>query len=318
MMNPIKLIEDLFEDRNLSDANLRAFCEDMLQRLSIPINNPGGIYIPLITTTSARYAAFFGQMTNAATKKAVSEGLTQTMEANKKAMIDFISDLQNLVKFIFRETSATYQEFYPQGMTEYHHATLAQLPMLIQRYLNAANDHLIATNPAEVADLVIRINAFNTARAAQTTVFAEVETLQTGRRADRKLLTLQLTTNMLTVALNNLENPDHYNNYYNPSYLPLTDKAFSINGLIAPGAIITAVNEGVITQSSTVTLYNNGNEDLLFSVSDQPNTLHPTYRITIAAGNEDHVDDLPVLERYYVIIQNPDYTATGKWKVKVG
>lgn len=161
-MNPIKLIEDLFEDKNLSDANLRAFCEDMLQRLSIPINNPGGIYLPLITTTSARYAAFFGQMTNAATKKAVSEGLTQTMEANKKAMIDFISDLQNLVKFIFRETSATYQEFYPQGMTEYHHATLAQLPMLIQRYLNAANDHLIATNPAEVADLVISINAFNT------------------------------------------------------------------------------------------------------------------------------------------------------------
>jgi hypothetical protein len=40
--------------------------------------------------------------------------------------------------------------------------------------------------------------------------------------------------------------------------------------------------------------------------------------VTIAAGNSGQFDDLPVLERYHVVIQNPDPTATGKWKVKVG
>ena len=315
MMNPERLIEDLFDDKNLADYNLRGFTDDALLRLSIPVNNPGGIYSQLITDTSAKYAAFFGQMTNAATKKAISEGLTVTMDATKALLIKHMSDLEGLVSYQFRDDPATYQEFYPQGMTEYHHANLTQLPMLIQRFQNAANAHLTAV---EAAVLTARINAFTAARTAQTTVFAEVETLQTGRRADRKLLTLQLTTNMLTIALNNIENPDNYNNYYNPSYLPLTDKAFSVNGLIAPGATITAVNEGVMTQSSTVTLYNSGNEDLVFSVSDQPGIPHSTYSITIMGGNNGHFTDLPVLERYYVIIQNPDTVATGRWKVKVG
>ena len=318
MLNPEKLIVDLFDDKNLSDSNLRAFSDDMLQRLSLPVNNPGGIYSQLITDTSTKYTAFFGQMTNTATKKAISEGLTVTMDTTRGQMITYISDLEGLVSFKFKNTPATYQEFYPQGMTEYHHATLAQLPMLVQRYQNAAVAHLSASNPTEVNDLNILINAFTAARTAQTTVFAEVETLRSGKLADRKLLTLQLTTNMLTIALNNLENPDNYNNYYNPSYLPLTDKAFSVNGLIAPSATITAVNEGVITQSSSVTLYNNGNENLVFSVNDQPGILHPTYRITIAAGNSGHFADLPVLENYYVIIQNIDTMATGRWKVKVG
>jgi hypothetical protein len=278
MMNPEKLIQDLFDDEKFWDYNLRAFTEDMLQRLSLPVNNPGGIYSQLITDTGTKYTAFFGQMTNAATKKAISEGLTVTMDATKAEMIKYMSDLEGLVRFRFSATPAVYQEFYPQGMTEYHHATLPQLPMLIQRFQNAANAHL---TPAETGVLTARINAFTAARAAQTTVFAEVETLQIGRRADRKLLTLQLTTNMLTIALNNIENPDNYSSYYNPSYLPLTDKAVSVNGLIAPGATITAVNQGVVTKSSSVTLYNNGNEDLVFSVSDQPGILHPTYRFTI-------------------------------------
>jgi hypothetical protein len=315
MMNPEKLIQDLFDDKNLSDANLRGFSEDMLQRMSLPVNNPGGIYSQLITDTSTRFTTFFGLMTNTATKKAISEGLTVTMNATKSDLLSYMSSLQGLVKFRFSETSATYQEFYPQGMSEYHDANLAQLPMLIDRFQNAANTHLTA---AETGPLTARITAFTNARAAQTTVFAEVETLQTGKRADRKLLTLQLTTNMLTIALNNLDNADNYNNYYNPSYLPLTDKAFSVNGLIAPSSIITAVNEGVITQSSSVTLYNNGDDELVFSVSDQPGIMHPSYSITIAAGNSSHLADLPVLERYYVVIQNNAPTSTGKWKVKVG
>ena len=315
MLNPEKLIEDLFDTPKLADYNLRGFTEDMLQRLSLPVNNPGGIYSQLITDTSAKYTAFFGLMTDAATKKAVSEGLTVTMNTTKGLMLAYMSDLEGLVRFRFTATSAIYQEFYPQGMTEYHDANLTQLPMLIQRFQNAATAHL---TPAETGVLTARINAFTAARAAQTSVFAEVETLQIGRRADRKLLTLQLTTNMLTIALNNIENPDNYSSYYNPSYLPLTDKAFSVNGLIAPGATITAVNEGVMTQSSTVTLYNSGNEDLVFSVSDQPGIPHSTYSITIMGGNNGHFTDLPVLERYYVIIQNPDTVATGRWKVKVG
>ncbi len=319
MFNLEKLVEDFFDDKNLSDTNLQAFTDDALLRLSIPDNNPGGIYSQLITDTLTKYSAFFGKMTNLASKKAISEGLTITMEATKKDVIDYLSDLQNLVKFKFNETSATYQEFYPQGMSEYHDANLPQLPTLLQRYVTAATAHLVSSNAAEVTALTDKVGAFNTARTAQLTAFGEVENLQTGRRQDRKALTLQLTTNLLTIAINNLENPDNFNNYYNPSYLPLTDKAFSVNGVIAPGAIISAVAEGTIIRSSTLTLYNQGTDELIFAISDRPEFIDEVNRLTIAPGNSQRIEGtLPVFEQYFLNIQNPHPTQNGKWKVVVG
>lgn len=317
-MNLEKLTENIFDDKNLSDTNLRFFTDDHLLRLSLAANNPGGIYSPLITDTTTKYNAFFGRMTDAATKKAISEGLTITMEATKKAAIDFISDLRNLVIFKFRENSATYQEFYPQGMTEYHNANLPELPMLLQRYLTAATTHLNGSNPAEVTELTTKIDAFNAARTAQLTTFAEVENLQTGRREDRTALTLQLTTNILTIALNNLLNPDNFNNYYNPSYLPQSDSTLSVSGTIAALATEVAINEGIITASSIVTVYNQGPHDLVFSLFNQGGDINPNSQITVMGGNHaTYPGPLPVFDRYYLNIQNPHPNANGKWKVTV-
>lgn len=317
-MNPEKLIEDLFDDKNLADYNLRSFCDDHLLRLSISANNPGGIYSPLITATTTKYNAFFGKMTNEVTKKAISQGLTITMETAKTDALAQISHFEKLVNFKFGETSGTYQQFYPQGVSEYYNANLDQLPTLFARIENAANTNLLASNPTDVADLIAKLDAFTDARAAQETAFAEVETLQTGRREDRKTLTLQLTTNLLTIALNNLQNPDNFNNYYNPSYLPLAEGSTSVSGIILINATIMAVNEGVITGSSNLTFYNEGNSNLIFSLNDQAGVIHPTYQLTVMAGNhQTYTDKLPVLEKYYVNIQNPSGTDNGKWKVAV-
>jgi len=319
MLNPERLIEDLFDDQRLSDAKLRGFSDDALLRMSFPDNNPGGIYSTLITDTTSKYNAFFGKMNNVAIKKAISEGLTVTMEASRTAVVNYISDLNNLVKFKFKNSPATYQEFYPLGMKEYYDADLSQLPTLLARIKAAANTHLLASNPAEVGELIALIDAFTAARTAQQTLFIEVENLSTGRREDRKALTLQLTTNMLTIALNNLGNADNYNNYYNPSYLPLADKVFTTSGIIAAGAILVAVNEGVFTRSSVLTVYNQGLNDLIYSITDQPGVIDPAHQFTVQAGEEKRVQgEIPVFEQYYINVQNPNPIDNGKWKVKVG
>lgn len=319
MMNPEKLVEDLFDDKNFADYKLRGFSQDHLLRLSIPANNPGGIYSTLITDTGSKFTAFFGAIDSELVQESINEGLTITTEETKAAAIAELSHLEGLVAFKFGKTSAIYQQFYPQGLSEYHDANLDQLPPLFNRYKTAANTHLLAGNPAEVAALIVKLDAYNNARNAQLTGFGTTSTLQAGRREDRKALTLQLTTNLLTIALNNLQNPDNYNNYYNPSYLPLTEEATSISGLINTYATITAVTEGVITQSSNLTFYNNGTEGLIYSINDQPGVIHPQYQISINPGNHlRYTETLPVFEKYYVVIQNPSGVANGKWKVVIG
>jgi len=319
MLNPERFTNDLLDNEKLWDYNLRAFTEDHLLRLSIPANNPGGIYSPLITATTTAYNTFFGAMSSETIKRAISEGLTITMENNRTAVIGYLSQLQGLIKFVFTETSPTYQEFYPLGMSEYHDANLPQLPVLLARFKAAADAHLLPTYSTEVTELGNRITGFTTARNAQQTTLGEIETLQTGRREDRKALTVQLTTNLLTIAIQNIGNPDNYNNYYNPGYLPLTEEARSFSGLIPFMTVQTAVTQGIVTSSSTLTLYNQGDTDLDFSINDQPATINPSHLLQVRAGEHARLDgNLPLFAQYYINVQNPHPTDNGKWKVVVG
>lgn len=318
MLNPERLIDDLFDDQRLADYNLRSFCDDHLLRLSIPELNPGGIYNTLITATTTKYNAFFGKMTNEVTKKAISQGLTVNMETAKKEALEEVSHFENLVAFKFKPTTGTYKQFYPQGVSEYYDATIDQLPTIFTRLENAANANLLASNPADVAALVAKLTTFKEARAAQEVSFAEVENLQTGRREDRQALTLQLTTNLLTIALNNLLNADSFNNYYNPSYLPLADKTTTVSGIINTATTVMAVNEGVVTGSSNLMFYNLGTNDLIFSIDGEPGVTNPVYQKMVQAGNHfTYTDKLPVFEKYYINVQNPSEVNNGKWKVVV-
>jgi hypothetical protein len=318
MLNPQTLINDLFDDKNFADYKLRGFTEDHLIRLSIPANNPASIYSPLITDITTKYNNFFGKITNVATKEAISEGLTITMQSARTAALAQLVKLEGLVTFKFGKTSPTYQEFYPQGLSEYHDADLPQLPALLARFLTATNTHLVLSNPMDVNDTMVLFGNFNTARTAQLTVFAEVDTLQTGKREDRKLLTLGLTTGMLTIAINNLENADNFNNYYNPSYLPLQEAAISVSGLINFNSIIMAVDTEVVTQSSNLRLFNQGIEPLIFSINDQPGVIHPVYQMQVMPGTDVAFNQtLPVFAEYYINIQNASAIANGKWKVVI-
>lgn len=319
MLNPERYTDDLFDDQRLPDYKLRGFAQDHLLRLVIPANNPGGIYTTIITDTTSKFNAFFGSMDSEASKEAFSEGLSLNMENAKATAISEIIRFEGLVIFQFGKTSAAYQAFYPQGLTEYHKATISEVPGLFARFYTAATTYLNATHPADVANLDATFTSFTNARAAQLTALAEVDMLQTGRREGRKALTLQLTTNMLTIALNNLGNPDNYNNYYNPAYLPLTETATSISGLVPMGSTITAVTEGIITQSSNLTLYNNGTQPLIYSLNDKADEMNHEHSVTINPGTHARFsENLPVFEKYYLIVQNPSGTNNGKWKVVIG
>jgi hypothetical protein len=254
MLNPIRLVNDLFDDPELSNANLRGFTENFLIRMAG--NNPGGIYTILITNTTTRYNAFYGKISSEVVKEAISQGLTITTTNAKNTVIGELGHLQNLVKYRFGEGSDIYQEFYPYGMEEYHQSRIDDLSTILDRFVTAATTHLSAT---ESANAVAFTNAFKAARLAQVTVFAEVDVLETGKHIDRKALTMELTFDFLTIATNNIGNPDAFDDYYEPRFLPLTDSVSSVTreGDTIPGQIVAIDLTGITITPDTVLLFEN-------------------------------------------------------------
>lgn len=218
MITLTRLTNDIFDEPKLSDANLRTYADDHLIRLAN--KNPGSIYDPLITATTTAYTAYYGSMTNEAVKEAITEGLTVTMNQKRDLVLDRISKQQGLITYLFGDNNATYQEFFPQGMGEYRNARLDNLTTILDRYLAAATAHIPVAHATEVSDITTLINDYKAARTAQRDAFSETDILRTGRRENRKALTLQLTRNILTLAIDFLDNPDGFDDYYDDSVLP--------------------------------------------------------------------------------------------------
>jgi len=185
MLNPIRLVNDLFDDEKLTDANLRSFCDDHLVRVSDPLNNPGGIYNAIITATTTKYTAYYGKIVNEASKKAFAENTTITRNTARKLAEEKISSLRNLIAYKFGETSGTYQEFYPLGASEYQNAREGEVGTLFARFVEKATAYLTADYPAEVAAITTLVSNFQTAYTARESASAQVDAVGTGKHVDR-------------------------------------------------------------------------------------------------------------------------------------
>lgn len=284
MLNPIRFVKDLFDDEDLSDVKLQPFANDHLIRLGN--NNPGGIYSQMITDTTNAYTGFYGRLTDQAVKEAISEGLTITMNNANAAVLDKLSKQRDLVAYKFGDESDVYQEFFPQGLTAYRKATLDELPNMLDGYLVAATAHLNADFPAEVTEVGGLINAYENARNAQLSAFSQTDSVRTGRREDRKVLTLQLTKNMLTLAIDFLEDPDRFDDYYDDKWLPITKEDGGEEPQPPTGTSVTL--EGTVVDEPTQT----GLADVEVTLSSEEGSITVT---TDAQGK--YVIEIPELNQ---------------------
>jgi hypothetical protein len=242
MINIVRLIKDIYDDRELIDSRLRTFADDHIIRLAN--NNPGSIYDPMIAATTAAYTAYYGAFNNELVIEAVTQGLTIATNNAATAVKNKLSNQQKYIDYTFGEGSEIYQEFFPYGMTEYHNARIDDLGSLLERYVTAANTHL---TPAQVGEVVPLVTAFTTARTAQRTAFSQTDTLRTGRRDTRKALTMQLTRNTLALASDHLGNVDVFDNYFDLTLLPISR---GDSDSVATGSVVIS---GLVQSSGTGT-----------------------------------------------------------------
>jgi hypothetical protein len=317
MLNPIRLVNDLFDTHELSNANLRGFSDNFLIRLAL--NNPGGIYTGLITDTTTKYTNFYGKITNQSVKDAISQGLTIATNNSKATVLEEMGRLQNLIRYRFGATSPTYQEFYPHGMDEYHQAKIDDIGTILDRFAEAAVAHLTAT---ERADVITFIANFKAARTAQVTVIAEVDILGTGKHVDRKALTMQLTVDFLTIASNNVDDEDAFDDYFDPRFLPLSDADHSVlrEGEINSGQILAIDTDGLVIAAGTdLLLENNTNSTIRYFFTNAPGNgptgsyvdVEPNDSKAIKCSEISFSAANPVLSAYNI---GP---VTGKFRVRI-
>ena len=121
----------------------------------------------------------------------------------------------------------------------------------------------------------------------------------------------------MIIASNNVDNPDAFDDYYDPRYLPLSEGPEFFSGIINAKATITAIGPGIITRSSNLYLENNGTVSLLFSINDNP-TLNTVTQMEIGPGQRvRYTEPLPAFARYYLLIQNNENDLNGSWKIEV-
>jgi len=165
MINMETFFKNHFNTDRISDENLRKFAEIHLQRMSA--KNGGGAFTTMITDTTTAYNNYFGSISDEDTKFAVQQGLTiavnNAMENFKKA----VSQKEGLVRAMFGKDAPQYQEFFPLGVTEYSKATLQNVEMLMQRFVDAATRFTVELGAALATEFQGYLTTYQTARASQ-------------------------------------------------------------------------------------------------------------------------------------------------------
>lgn len=207
----------IFDSPKISDDNLRKFAEIHLQRLSA--DNPGGLFTPLITATSAAYQAYFGAIVDEATRTAIQKGMTLKMNDARDTFLEAVRRQEGRIHAEYGKESAEYAEFYPQGIMEYNQATLANVESLMLRYAKAAERHAALLGQNFVTTFQDFHTAFVGTRTAQLLAIGEVKAEKSDTRVSRDVLEDQLMDNLLTLAMKFKRNPDAGMAYFDQSFL---------------------------------------------------------------------------------------------------
>jgi hypothetical protein len=142
-------------------------------------------------------------------------------------MSDFISYVirkEGFIRDMFYEEPALYEEFFPQGLTEYRKASKKKLETIGERFVTVAQKYANRLGTDLGNDAQFRLNAYLSTRTAQLNAVGGVKGISEAAQASRKALSVQLFKNLLTLLMLNAETPDKVSRYFDESFLKKAKK----------------------------------------------------------------------------------------------
>jgi hypothetical protein len=212
-MNYSRLSKDLFQSANFSRNELNLFTVDFISK--VKGKKIDGFSEDEVTALVAAHNEFVGNYGNLASKSAKQKGKTISRQEARNNIIDFIKQKEGLIKSTFKKGSAVYTEFYPQGVSEYHSATVEGIKVLLIRYSDAAQKYENELGKDFVNTLLELQTSYVNARDNQVSDKAENKNTEVALKKSRKALTVQLTKCVLLIAANTIGKEAEFLSYFN-------------------------------------------------------------------------------------------------------
>jgi hypothetical protein len=208
--------EDFFDKPSYSRINLIMFAKDHVSKLSVSAATK---YSQEIIDTSIKVKAFEDDIVDEKTSENVQEGSTVTRKVALKNMLQFIRlKFKSLVEPL-QNTPGAFNEFYPQLLKEYNNAKKGDWEILIPRYLKTAQKYESLIGKDFVPTFTTLSKAYSTAASEQSTKINTTKNNNKDVSGTRKELTMQLTRNVIKIALDNVADKTVVNKYFDESLL---------------------------------------------------------------------------------------------------
>lgn len=177
--------------------------------------NTDGRFTDMITGTTTAHNAYFGSISDEDINYAVQQSLTMSMKNCFENFQKTVSQKEGIIRGNWNTDSPQYQEFFPRGLSEFSNASLANIETLMTRIVNAANNHIDVLGQLFVDIFTTIKNNFTASRKAQLEKMGKVSDIKKSTGETRDVLEKQLMKNLLTLAIEYMDNPDKGMQFFN-------------------------------------------------------------------------------------------------------
>jgi hypothetical protein len=313
----------LFVIARVSEANFVHFVEDHLQRLIA--NNTGNKYTALITALTSMLAQYKAAIDTRNLNKALLESKTKTVDQHISLFKSLLSGRMYLITEKWDADSPVYQEFFPQGMEDFHQATKGNIESKMNRFISAADLHRGDLPENFVAPFVSACNGFKTNRTQQLNLKGTVNGNRLAVANLRKALDVQITVNLLTLAIDHVGHPEAVNVYFDQSIIhrPVNKpgeepEPVVYSEAVAPNTKVVVMHGGFDANTS-FHIVNTGSVNIKFYTANAVDDPLSGNAVELAPDEECDVyaAELGGSGNLYLMAFNPDTVTAGSYEVSL-
>ena len=320
MLNPQKLFDNFFDDKNIIPTRLLNFGKDTLNNLIA--NNSSNEYDTVITLLTPLVDSLQEEVGDVDTSLTLQKGATLTVDEFIK---QFADTMKNEEPFIARaiggKDDPAYLEFYPHGIGEYTRAAKTNMQTLTDRVNTAATAHAAELGATLTATLQAFANNWKNTRDTQQQKMGAVDTNRSERSANRTALEVGLLTTIHFIGGKFPGDAAKCLSFFkfNLLFAQTKHKHKTLSGTIAADSTIQVLNR-LFTDTATLTIRNPDDNAAIFVwLAATPNETMPSTAIEVEPGKAHDVkpSQLGALTNPFLLIHNSSAVNEGAWEVEV-
>jgi len=216
MLRISRYFENPFDDREISDDEIRDFTVDHLSRVTAAGDAD---FDEILAATDTALQNFSGKVSSESTALAIRKARTAATNALAEKIKSLWSQREGKIRDLFGKGTEKYIEFYPGGISEYSGAGVGQIETLLVRYAKAATDNLATVGQPFVTEWSGLQTQWQAVRGTQVSQKGAPSTAGDANTTARTALEKQLMVNIFTIAAKYVGEPEKASVFFNQSLL---------------------------------------------------------------------------------------------------